>query len=308
LTVVELPRRRPSLFAPVAFAAWLVVTATWWALAFAPLPVPADWLERARAVCFGTLPNGLPDDWGWMLLLLGPLSMFGFLLAVWGRDLGSAIRRVARRPDGLLLLVIVALAAAGSLFWVGGRVAAARAASAALTPAGGEPLAPDYPRGLDPAPALGLVDQAGARIGVDSLAGRPALVTFAYAHCVAVCPILVGTLHRASERLADGPAPAVVIVTLDPWRDTPGSLPTIAEGWGLDRLTNAHALSGTVDEVEAVREHWNVAATRDESTGDIVHPGIVFVVDAEGRLAYRFLNPPAEWLVDAVQRLDRSPA
>jgi len=302
------PGARLAPFATTAFTAWLAITATWWALAFAPLPAPAAWLARAREVCFGTLPNGLPDSWGWLLLVLGPLSMLGFLLAVWGRELAGSLGWLARRPDGLVLLLSVTLVAAAALVWVGGRVAAARDLEETFAPAAGSRLPEGYPRGFEPAPPLGLVDQSGATVDLASLAGRPALVTFAFAHCATVCPVLVATLQRTVEQLEGGAAPAVVVVTLDPWRDTPGSLPTLLEGWGLDRVANAHALSGEVAAVEAVRESWGVSARRDEKTGEIVHPGLVFVVDAEGRLAYRFANPPAEWLVAAVARLDREPA
>jgi len=296
-------------FAAAAFAAWLAVTAGWWALAFAPLPVPAEWLEQARSVCFGALPNGLPDGWGWRLLVLGPLSMLAFLVAVWGRDLAATGRWLVRRPDGLLLLTLLGAGVAIGVFGVGARVAAASSAAATLAagPAS-EPLPEGWPRGLDPAPPLGLVDQAGATIDVADLGGTPAFVTFAYGHCATMCPTLVTTLHRASAELAGEDSPAVVVVTLDPWRDTPGSLPSIVRGWGLDRLREAHALSGDVESVESIRERWNVSAERDLATGEILHPGLIFVLDREGRLAFRFNNPPARWLVDAVGRLDHDPA
>jgi len=300
---------RLAPFAASAFAAWLAVTAGWWALAFAPLPVSAAWLEQARAVCFGALPNGLPDDWGWMLLVLGPLSMLGFLLAVWGRDVAATGRWLIRQPNGIMLLLLLGLGIAAGSTGVAQQVGSTRRAAATLAagPAD-EPLPEGYPRGLEPAPPLGLVDQDGLALEVADLGGRPAFVTFAYGHCATMCPTLVTTLHRASAELAGGTEPAVVVVTLDPWRDTPGSLPSIVSGWALDRLPRAHALSGDVERVESVRERWGVAAVRDLATGEIAHPGLSFVLDREGRLAFRFNNPPARWLVDAVARLDREAA
>jgi hypothetical protein len=155
---------RFSPFAASAFGGWLAVTAIWWALAFAPLPVPAAWLASARAVCFGTLPNGLPDSWGWMLLVMGPLSMLGFLLAVWGREVVASGRWLARRPDGLLLLTVLLAGSGGAAGWVGLRVTAAREAGvAAVAAPAAEPLPELYPRGVDPAPPLGLVDQRAPR-------------------------------------------------------------------------------------------------------------------------------------------------
>jgi len=305
-------RARFAPFAAIAGAAWLLVTGGWWALAFAPLPVDGDWLARARSVCFGTLSNGLPDRWGWMLLVLGPLSMLGFLVAVWGRDLVACGRWLARRPAGIVLLAALTTAGAAGAGGVAARVALASRAAAAFSPATAvEPLPEGYLRGVDPAPELGLVDQRGERLTVASLGGRPAVVLFAYAHCTNVCPMLVATIHRTYASFSALPAaerPRLVVVTLDPWRDTPRSLPTLAAGWGLDRIPGAVVLSGEVAEVQAVWSRWGIEAERDPASGQITHPALVFVVDSSGRLAYRFLDPPAEWLAAAVERAGREPA
>ncbi len=299
---------RLAPFPVASFLIWAAVTGLWWAFALAPLPDSEVWLLRARAVCFGSLPNGLPETWGWMLLVLGPLSMLGFLAAVWGGELRSSVRWLARRPSGAALLTLLALGTIGGAGAVAGRIASAHRLAA--TVAGVLPtdaLPPDYPRGIDAAPELALLDQNGASIALAQLAGRPTVVTFAFAHCTTVCPVLVATLRRSFE-LRGADAPALVIVTLDPWRDTPGSLPTLAAGWGIDQLANAHVLSGAPEAVERVRESWQVPADRDASTGNITHPGLVFVIDAQGRLAYRFLNPSPAWVVEALARLDRERA
>lgn len=295
---------RLSPFTAAAFTGWLAVTASWWALAFAPLPVAAEWLSRTRAVCFGTLPNGLPDTWGWMLLVLGPLSILAFLAAVWGRELAALGRWLARRPDGLLLLCLLAFALAASAVWLERRIAFARSLDALATAADPRPFPAETARGAEPAPPLALIDQTGARLDLAQLRGRPVLVSFAFAHCVAICPRLAGTLRRA---LATAPAAAgteLLLVTLDPWRDTPRSLPGMLGAWGLDASPRAHALSGSVAEVESVRLAWGMEASRDALTGEITHAPWIFVVDRQGRLAYRFLDPPASWLVEAITRLD----
>jgi cytochrome oxidase Cu insertion factor (SCO1/SenC/PrrC family) len=78
--------------------------------------------------------------------------------------------------------------------------------------------------------------------------------------------------------------PALLVVTLDPWRDTPGRLPTIASTWKLEG--DAHVLSGPPDDVERVLSAWRVPRTRNLKTGDIAHPSIVYVVNAQGRITY----------------------
>jgi cytochrome oxidase Cu insertion factor (SCO1/SenC/PrrC family) len=78
--------------------------------------------------------------------------------------------------------------------------------------------------------------------------------------------------------------PHVVVVTLDPWRDTPSRLPSLAKGFDLG--ADAYVLSGSVDEVNALLDRWNVARGRDEKTGEVAHPPLVYVLDAEGRIGY----------------------
>lgn len=289
-------------FALGGFLAWFAIAAGWWALAFAPLPMPDAWLAAARSVCFGSLPDGLPATWGWMLLWLAPTAVLAFLVAVWGRPLGSALATLARRGPGIVLLVALAGTLVVGLFRVGDRVAAARRA-AATPEAATEPLPEAYPRTADPAPPLSLVDQTGAPFDLASTRGRPVFVTFAFGHCATVCPLLVGALREARASYP-GPPPPAVVVTLDPWRDTPRALPGLARAWDLDAGRGELLLSGLPADVVAAAEAWEVGFDRDEKTGQITHAGLVLVLDAEGRIAYRFLGPPAHWLVTAASRLE----
>jgi hypothetical protein len=49
-----------------------------------------------------------------------------------------------------------------------------------------------------------------------------------------------------------------------------------------------------------------VTFTRDERTGDIAHPGLVFLIDADGGLAYTFSNPSPAWVREGLRRLGRT--
>lgn len=295
---------RSTGFARWAFGAWFLVTSGWWALAFAPLPLPPALLADVRAVCFGTLPDGLPDDWGWVLLILAPLSMLTFLMAVWGHEVMAGVHQLLGTWTGRLTVGTMVAVAALGLVSVGGRVLAAeRLQKAGLLAAETEALPDNLRRTFEPAPELALVDQRGQLFSLAALHGRPAFLTFAYGRCEIVCPALVNTLQRASDAYP-GPAPPSVVVTLDPWRDTPSSLPTLFTQWRLDRLPAATVLSGSVEQVVEVVNQYAVGFSRDSRTGDIAHPGLIFVLDAEGRIAYRFLNPPARWLVEAAVELE----
>jgi cytochrome oxidase Cu insertion factor (SCO1/SenC/PrrC family) len=90
------------------------------------------------------------------------------------------------------------------------------------------------------------------------------------------------------------------VITLDPWRDTPGRLPSIAESWSLP--SDAHVLSGSPDDVERALNAWRVPRTRNQKTGDIIHPRIVYVVGADGRINY-VVNGGADTIAAAVGAL-----
>jgi protein SCO1/2 len=154
-------------------------------------------------------------------------------------------------------------------------------------------MPPDtYPRLDREAPPLSLVDHRGERLALDALTGRPALVTFAFGNCETICPVIVHDTLAAQEIVRrqsaadDEPdaVPRVVIVSLDPWRDTPARLAHLADHWKLG--DDAHVLSGSVAEVEAVLDAWNVARRRDPKTGDVTHPSLVYILDEQGAIAF----------------------
>ena len=295
-----------SRFALAAFVFWLAATLGWWVMAFAPLSEVPPWLANVRSVCFGSLPTGLPDAYGW-ISLMSPLTMLGFLLVVWGRELVGDFKWLAASAAGrATLAAIFGVPLAGGL-WVSTLVAREIEVKGAFTsPVRALELMPEgYPRTDRPAPDFRLVDQTGEPLTLESLRGRPVLLTFAYAHCQTICPVIVRTASWAAERLGDL-SPAVVVVTLDPWRDTPSSLSTLAQAWDLGELPKAHVLSGEVAAVQAVLEAYEVPSDRDLKTGEITHPALVYLLDQEGTIAYTFNNPPAEWLVDASLRVARS--
>lgn len=298
---------RGEIIALAALVFLLVVTALWWALALWPQPADAPrWLQSAREVCFGAAHDGLPDAGGWILLIGEPLGMTAALVVVWGDQLRGGLRSLAVRRGGRFVLAAwcgLALAGVGA---AGSRLASARAAvghavdSAPTTPA----------RRLDvPAPPLDLVDQYGEPLSLARLSGRSVLVAFAYAHCETVCPLLVRDAleaqRLAAERAGPGVPPAVVLVTLDPWRDTPSRLPHIAASWDLG--PSAYVAGGSVAEVQSVLAAWGIETFRDPTTGEIVHPSVVFVVDADGMLRYA-AGSNASAIAELVARLGRDDA
>jgi len=271
---------RPGLPSLVLLAI-LVITAAWWALALWPAgAVEPEWLSRTRAVCFGSAPGGLPDIGGWIVLIGEPIGMLGALVLVWGRELADDLRRLAASRRWRPVLLMVAFVMAVGLVKTGQRVAFLSELNdlPAPTTAGG-PVAVD----IDIS-AYELVDQHGRRASPASAEGGPALLTFAFGHCATVCPAVVHDV-RAARISAGRTNVPLVVITLDPWRDTPEHLPMIASAWELgprDRV-----LSGSVESVERLLDVLGVARRRDERTGDIEHANVIVITDGRGRVVHR---------------------
>lgn len=282
-------------WARAALAGVVAVTAAWWALALWPLPTASpDWLSRTREVCFGSTPSGLPAAQGWMLLILQPMLMLGQVLAIWGRELRADAGRLSRSPTGRLALAGLAIAMLAAVSAAGVRVRGATAAAASADAPSAEP---GWVRVGRPAPPLDLVDASGQPLRLADLRGRPVFVAFAFAHCRTACPRLV---HEVLAAQRDHGASAVIVVTLDPWRDTPSRLRSIESQWGMGPA--AQMASGSVAQVENVLDAWGIERSRDGRSGDLVHVPRVFVIDREGILAYE-ADPDAALLAELADRL-----
>ena len=295
--------RRPTGIDPWALAAlgaWLAITVGWWALALWPMPADTpEWLSRARAVCFNTTDTGLPDASGWLLLIGQPIGMLGVLVVGWSRAVRSTLRGLAAGPVGRGVLALAVIIVGGGLIAAGVRVAEARAAAVVRIPS--DPAHPDARARLGVEPVrFELVDHDGERVGLDDFRGRPVLLTFAFGHCETVCPLVVRNANLVRSRLPAAARPALLVITLDPWRDTPARLAGLARAWELGE--GGLVLGGSIDEVNAVLDAWEVQRTREPRTGDIIHAPIVYVIDADGQVAF-VSSGEVESLTGLVDRL-----
>jgi protein SCO1/2 len=130
-------------------------------------------------------------------------------------------------------------------------------------------------------------DQHGAAARLDVFRGAPVVVGMVYASCTSVCPVIVETIRRLEETL-DPAARArlrVVLVTLDPARDTPAALRALGER---HRVDAARWRFLTAPE-PAVREVAAVLGVRYRSTpdGEILHSPVIALLDAQGVIQAR---------------------
>ncbi|HKE43766.1 MAG TPA: SCO family protein [Steroidobacteraceae bacterium] len=148
---------------------------------------------------------------------------------------------------------------------------------------------------IDPAqplPATQLVSQSGAPFDRSALEGHWSLMFFGFTHCPGICPMTLTTLAQVRKQLGGLPnaeLPQVVLVSVDPERDTPERLAGYVARF--DPTFTGVTGSGTaIDEFTAALgiAHKKVGAGEDYM---IDHTAAIIMVDPQGRRAAVF-SPP----------------
>lgn len=141
-----------------------------------------------------------------------------------------------------------------------------------------------------PAPDFELTDQSGREVALSSLRGRNVVVDFVYTHCPGPCPILTSSHVSLQRSLAPDVRERTwfVSITLDPARDTPEALRAYASARGVD-LSDWWFVTGAPERVEAVVERFGVGSIV-QPNGEIDHLVATFLIDAEGRIAERYIG------------------
>jgi protein SCO1/2 len=158
-----------------------------------------------------------------------------------------------------------------------------------------------YPE-LQPAPDFELTTMDGGRFRLSEHQGQIVLMFFGYTSCPDVCPTTLSEAKRVLDGLGeDAEQVAFLFITVDPERDTLEVLSNYVSVFHPSIL----GLSGTPDELEAVRQAYGVIAEKevlDQSATDYIvnHTARTFLVDKEGRLrlSYAFGTSPNDILED----------
>ena len=140
-------------------------------------------------------------------------------------------------------------------------------------------------------PDFQLLDERGGAATLAQLQGHPSLVFFGFTNCPDVCPTTLTMLTRVQSEVAL-PGLKVVLVTVDPERDTPIQMANYLQGFRGDTL----GLTGTQAELDSLMRGLGVAAARTDMPGGnymIDHSATVFLLDAAGTNVAIF-SPPFE--------------
>ena len=187
------------------------------------------------------------------------------------------------------------------------------------------PIAPDAFKGTvlsanNPAPDFRLTDQFGKTASLADFRGKVVLLTFLYTSCPDVCPVAANHLREARRALSEagGGDTAIVVVSVDPERDSVEAALAYSERWGM--VEGWAYLTGGEDALRAVWDAYYIdpylhgpgrdsAATgggHSQATGQasgggasalaaqserIIHSAPIYLIDAEGVMRVAFTLP-----------------
>lgn len=146
-----------------------------------------------------------------------------------------------------------------------------------------------------PLPAFSLVDHEGQPFDRNRLQGQWTFLFFGFTNCPDVCPMTLRMLSGVEKSLADLPddqRPHVVLISVDPKRDTPEQLATYVKYFN-------PSFVGVTGDQTAIDEFTRqlgvpVAIT---STGDggytVDHSAAIFLINPQGELRALFSPPHA---------------
>ena len=196
-----------------------------------------------------------------------------------------------------MLLALVASACGGGSSKSGGNSTTSAAAVVSSAPATTTPLKSGRLGGpliVPPhtvAPQIVLHDQNGKVFKLSSLRGKAVFLTFVYAHCPDVCPLMMQALGAAKRSLPDPSIMQIVAVSVDPKGDTPK---VVKEFLRSRELTGkATWLLGTRAQLRPVWIAYNIDAKSVPETPAIIeHVSLIYGIDANGDIRVGYPASP----------------
>lgn len=138
---------------------------------------------------------------------------------------------------------------------------------------------PDTP----PAPDFTLTAHDGEPRKLSDFRGKTALIFFGFTNCPDVCPLTLASLSRVIHAEELDEEVQVLLVSVDPERDTPERLKEYVTAFGPAVM----GLTGTQAEIDAVQSAYGIYAAEvpsHDGTVTLAHTTQVFGVDRNGRL------------------------
>ncbi|GIX40881.1 MAG: SCO family protein [Leptospiraceae bacterium] len=131
-----------------------------------------------------------------------------------------------------------------------------------------------------------LVNQDNQKIEFYSLKGKPILLFFGYTHCPDYCPITLSKLTKIYKKLPEEQKPYIVLITVDPERDTPDVLKNYIKKFDGEII----ALTGSTEEIQEIAKKLGVYIRIEKKMDHIhvEHNTSTFFLDKDFKIRYIF--------------------
>jgi len=142
-------------------------------------------------------------------------------------------------------------------------------------------------------PMFSLLDHEGQSIDQNIFVGQWDLVFFGFTTCPDICPLTLQTLSAARRQLkaiGQAPLPRIVLVSVDPERDTPAVLAKYIAAYGDTTL----GITGELDELRKLTGGLGIFFEKNtgvDGSYSVDHSTVVIVVDPAGRFHSLFSGP-----------------
>jgi protein SCO1/2 len=134
------------------------------------------------------------------------------------------------------------------------------------------------------APPIHLRNYLGQPVTLSQYRGKAVLVTFLYANCPNICPLIASDLRVALNMLGRRASEVQVIaVSVDPRGDTPANVARFVRQH--EMVGRMQYLIGSAAELAPTWAAWKVGSKREVGQPDLVsHSALVYGISATGKL------------------------
>ena len=159
-----------------------------------------------------------------------------------------------------------------------------------------------------PAALFELTNQRGETVSLSQFHGKTVALTFLYTNCPDTCPLYIGKLYQATEQTQSiQDKVEVVVITVDPERDTVETLKTYTGRWP----SNWQYLTGDMQKLKSVWDRYGIFVQKQEVKTSsheghvsyaVNHTAKVMLIDASGN---RVTELKGNWeATELAQKLD----
>ena len=146
-----------------------------------------------------------------------------------------------------------------------------------------------------------LTNSSGTTHGLDVYAGHTVLITMFYSSCKHTCPLLIETVRAVERASTNSKDLRVLMISVDPERDTPEALAKLAKERRID-TSRWSLVNATAADVRKIAAALGVQY-KQSPDGEFNHSSVISVLNARGEILKQSatLGSADEILVSAVR-------